>query len=430
MSQLLETKLFDPLFGTSKVGKTKHWKISVERYPEYSEIVTLHGYDNMVESRRRISQGKNLNKSNQTTHFEQATSEALSKWTKKKEVEKYEPSTSSLPCASLPCASLSCASLPCASSLSPPDSSPYPPSPSSSLPLSKPSSMQMFLPMLAQDYQKHKKKVKFPCYVQPKLDGYRMLFDTSKQKITTRQGKDFPIVKQTTILWKELCSLPPGYILDGELYVHGVDFESLGVLRKTKKLSEQDLEQLAQIEYHVYDLDDLQCHFEKRSESLQSLISTSFQRIKYVPTFPCSSEIDIKNYHEVFTKDNYEGTMVRNRLGYYLEKNRSYDLLKYKDFMDAEFEIVGYGFEKDTSGEDRNSIVWIVKTDKNVECHVRPKGVKEQRQELYELCEKDFSKFKGRKLWTKFFDYTADGSLRFPTTKTSDVKSYIRDEVL
>jgi DNA ligase-1 len=129
-------------------------------------------------------------------------------------------------------------------------------------------------------------------------------------------------------------------------------------------------------------------------------------------------------------KEGYEGSMLRNSKSKYLEKNRSYDLLKFKDFMDEEFEIVGYTFEKDTSGEDKNCVVWIVKVKEGIECKVRPMGSKEQRQELYKECERDFSKFKGRKLWTKFFEYTSDGSLRFPTTKTGDVNTYIRDEIL
>jgi ATP-dependent DNA ligase len=387
MSTPLEIKTFEGLVGTSKVGKTKNWKIWVERFEDYSEIVTSHGYENMIESRRRILQGKNLNKSNQTTHFDQAISEAQSKWKKKNEIENYQTDHSSV-------------------------------------------KEKVYLPMLAQDYHKHQNKIKFPCYVQPKLDGYRMLFDTSNHKITTRQGKDFPIIQQSVQLWNELCRLPENYILDGELYVHGIQFESLGVLRKTKKWSDKDLEKLCKIEYHVYDLVDTQKTFEQRWMLLKSLIKESFEKIKLVPSYLCESDKEIKQYHENFTRELYEGTMIRNKEAVYLEKNRSYDLLKFKDFMDAEFEIVGYTFEKDTSGEDKNLIVWIVKTDKNVECNVRPKGVKEQRQELYEACQKDFTRFKGRKLWTKFFDYTSDGSLRFPTTKTSDVKSYIRDEIL
>jgi hypothetical protein len=114
----------------------------------------------------------------------------------------------------------------------------------------------------------------------------------------------------------------------------------------------------------------------------------------------------------------------------YKEKYRSFDLLKFKDFMDAEFEIVDYTFEKDTSGEDKNLIVWIILIKNDIFCKVRPKGSKEQRQDLYLQCQNNFSQFKGKKLWTKFFEYTNDGNLRFPTTKTNDISSYIRNEII
>ena len=211
-----------------------------------------------------------------------------------------------------------------------------------------------------------------------------------------------------------------------------MSFETLGVLRKTKKLTEEDRNNLGKIEYHVYDMIETKgMIFEKRIECVEKLLSSKYKKIRMVPTLKLDSEKEIVVRHQQFVDDGYEGSMLRNVSSLYLEKNRSYDLLKFKDFMDEEFEIVGYTFEKDTSGEDKNCVVWIVKVnEEGLECKVRPKGAKEQRQMLYEECEKNFEKFKGRKLWTKFFEYTSDGSLRFPTTKTEDVKSYIRDEIL
>ena len=53
----------------------------------------------------------------------------------------------------------------------------------------------MFLPMLAHSFDKHSKKIKFPCWVQPKLDGVRMLSKVSVKKedgkvlIWSRKGK-------------------------------------------------------------------------------------------------------------------------------------------------------------------------------------------------------------------------------------------------
>ena len=390
MSVRLEVKSFEKLYGVSKDGKIKNWEIYVERFEDYSEIVTLHGYDNKIETRIRVNKGKNIGKKNETTHFEQAILEAQSKWKKKHDVEKYTNTIENTP-------------------------------PKSSI----------RLPMLAQDYLKHKNKLNFPCFIQPKLDGYRMIYDSSLKTITTRQGKTFEIVKESKLLYEELSSIPKGYILDGELYVHSDDvtFETLGVLRKTKKLTDEDRINLNKIEYHVYDLIDVNMEFQKRTEIVEKLIS-GLKKIRVVPTIQVSSEKEILERHEGFVKDGYEGSMLRNSKSKYLEKNRSYDLLKFKDFMDEEFEIIGYTFEKDTSGEDKNCVVWIVKVKDGVECKVRPMGSKEKRQEILEECERDFSKFKGRKLWTKFFEYTSDGSLRFPTTKTGDMNTYIRDEIL
>jgi hypothetical protein len=118
--------------------------------------------------------------------------------------------------------------------------------------------------------------------------------------------------------------------------------------------------------------------------------------------------------------------MVRSKVGKYKEKYRSYDLLKYKDFMDEEFEITGFTFESDHLNPEDKLVIWIIKVDDGIECNVRPKGNKEDKRYLYEHA----SEFIGKKLWVKFFDYTGDGSLRFPTTNRESYLDYIRDEVV
>lgn len=404
MSKLLDTHHFDTLYGKSKDNKIKTWHISVERYHDYSDIVTRHGYSRKIETRRRITSGKNLNKANATTHYQQAILEATSKWNKKKTLENYstDQNTFSVEPSDIDISNLTI------------------------------QDTHIAFPMLAQDFSKHKKKVNYPCFVQPKLDGYRMIYNTTSKSITTRQGKEFSIVKQTSKLFKELSSLPEGYILDGELYVHNSSFETLGVLRKTKGLTQQDRINLDKIEYHVYDIIDTNLLYNNRKTALDKLLQPrDLVMIKIVNTFQVDNENEIKTLHERFVNiEGYEGTMIRNFKGMYKEKYRSYDLLKFKDFMDSEFEIVDYTFEKDTSGEDQNLIVWVIQIKDNILCKVRPKGTKEQRKELYTQCQNDFSQFKGKKLWTKFFEYTSDGNLRFPTTKTTDVSSYIRNDII
>jgi DNA ligase-1 len=417
---------FEPLVGKTKNGKWRDWEIRVEKFEDYSEIVTIHGYTNKIESRIRVNKGKNIGKINETTHFQQALLEATSKWKKKQETEKYifktninqeeqverkedrenqvekeEEQDNE-------------------KEKEEEQGKEFKPNPNSN----------PKLPMLAQDYQKQKKKLKYPCFIQPKLDGYRMIYDSNKKTMTTRQGKDFVIVKESGLLLEELERIPNGWILDGELYVHSdLSFENLGVLRKTKSLTESEKMNLQKIEYHIYDCIDSNKTFEERWDSLQ-VFQNQFQKIIIVETKKVFSENEILEIHPQFVQQGYEGSILRNKDGLYLEKNRSYDLLKLKDFMDAEFEIVGFTNELDTSGEDKNLIVWIIKIKEDITCKVRPKGNKEERQKLYEECVQDFSKYKGRKLWTKFFDYTSDGSLRFPSTKTETVDTYIRDEIV
>jgi ATP-dependent DNA ligase len=291
--------------------------------------------------------------------------------------------------------------------------------------------------MLAQDFKKQHKKLKYPCYVQCKLDGFRMIYNTTTGKITTRQGKEYNIIKESGKLYEELQKLPKGLILDGELYTNKVNFEELGVLRKTKKLTKEELDNLCKIEYHIYDLIDTKLVFEERIKKIKDLLIDKYaklihEKLIYVETFLVKNEEEIKNYHTIFLEQGYEGTMVRNKDSFYKIKQRSSDLLKYKDFQDSEFKIIDYTLEKDTSGADENLIVWVINVpvkQQFIKCKVRPMGTKEERKDLYKKCVENFEQFKGRNLWTKFFEYTADGNLRFPCTFRSTYTEYIRDTI-
>jgi len=375
---------FELLTGVDTKGKTKTWEIHVVDCGDYSEIKVKYGYDKKIETITRVSEGKNRGKKNETTHFQQAVSEAQSKWNKKRDHEGYVTTTSSTT-----------------------DST------------SKTSGT--IFPMLAHDYFKHQSKVKFPAFVQSKLDGYRFVYHDGK--CTSRQGTSFDILKETE-LYKELQKIKNDVILDGELYLHNGTFEHLGILRK-KKLSGDDLEKLNQIEYHVYDIIMEGVPFERRLEELKKIKFGS--KIKLVETFKVTSETELKEYHQKFILDNYEGTMIRNGNGLYKCKSRSTDLLKYKDFQDTEYNIINYTVEKDTSGEDDNLIVWVCENEKGDHFNVRPQGTREERKMIYQQCVENFSQFRGKKLWTKFFELTDRGVPRFPTTKTNSYVSYIRN---
>ena len=79
----IEITVFQELYEKDAHGKIRTWNLRVEKYQEFSEIVIVYGYKRLIEQRRRINLGKNLNKSNCTTHYTQAILEAQSKWNKK-----------------------------------------------------------------------------------------------------------------------------------------------------------------------------------------------------------------------------------------------------------------------------------------------------------------------------------------------------------
>jgi len=415
----IEVYEFEPLFGKDIKGKVKTWILKVEKYSDYSVIVTLYGYNRLIETRRQINSGKNTNKSNKTTHFTQAIAEAKSKWTKKCDIEQFKTKTDvgnkngnvgneNGDVVNDVVNDMNNLTLNINQTSNP-------------------------LPMLAQDYKKQYKKLVYPAFCQKKLDGMRMIYNTTTKQITTRQGKEYSIIKESGKLYEELNSLPKGLILDGELYTDKLNFETLGVLRKTKTLTKKELDNLQKIEYHIYDIIDTKLVFEERNKIIKELQLQSYEKLIYVETFLVNNEEEIKNYHSKFLKDGYEGTMLRNKNSLYKVKQRSSDLLKYKDFQDSEFKIIDYTFEKDTSGADENLIVWVINVpikQEFVKCKVRPMGTKEERKELYKKCVENFDQFKGRNLWTKFFEYTTDGSLRFPTTMRNSYESYIRDNLV
>lgn len=384
-----EQTSFDSLYDNNTNGKIKEWTIKVLNHHTHSTISCLYGYidGKKNETIQTIKLGKNIGKSNQTNHYQQAILEAKSKWTHKcnqgytTKLKLNEKQTET-------------------------------------------KTETIVFPMLAQDYHKHKSKLEYPCYIQSKLDGYRCLFNSQTKTCNSRQGKEFTIIKQTD-LFKELSSITDNIILDGELYIHNGTFEHLGILRK-KKLLNDDFKKLNQIEYHVYDIIDTNNTFANRFDILKKLInSNQFVKIKLVSTLQINSENELKIHHTQFLNDNYEGSILRNKNSKYKCKTRSYDLLKYKEFEDAEFIICDFTFEKDTSKNDENLIVWICKTENGDLFNVRPKGTKEERQDLY----KKGSSFIGRQLHVKYFELTESKIPRFPTTKSESYTSYIRDIV-
>ena len=148
--------------------------------------------------------------------------------------------------------------------------------------------------------------------------------------------------------------------------------------------------------------------------------------IRLVPTLELKSEEDLIEFHASNIEAGYEGTIVRIDNCEY-ENKRSKQLLKYKDFVDDEFEIVDY--EEGTGGRVGTIGKFWVKIDKKKPydiptrlncCKSNVKGNFEFLREVW----KNRKTYIGTEATIKYFGYTPDNKLRFPYVIKLNRKEY------
>jgi hypothetical protein len=186
------------------------------------------------------------------------------------------------------------------------------------------------LPMLAQKYQERAKHIVFPCAVQPKFDGMRVLFNG--EEAWSRGNK--AVIPE---VFAHLKFDTQGHIVDGELLLPG----NLKV-NKTMEAAKKFRPGLSnKLLYRVYDIVDATVPFRDRYALLVRLVNAAANKnIIIADTLTAFSDDDIKKCHESFVLAGFEGTMIRNLDGLYTINKRSNDLQKFKDFVDEEFLIV------------------------------------------------------------------------------------------
>jgi DNA ligase-1 len=258
------------------------------------------------------------------------------------------------------------------------------------------------LPMLAEKFQDRGSKIVFPCFVQPKLDGTRAVGMPGKG-LFSRLRKTFPHMEH---ILAEMAQLPAELILDGELYTSELTFQEIVGLVKKETLKPGDADKQLKIKYHVYDLMNGRPFQERYAELERLFQARRFQHLVLVPTIPCSSEAQMKEQHAAFVADGFEGIMLRCPTGVY-KHSRSADLLKYKEFFDAEYEVVGF---KEGEGQEKGCVLWTCKTEDGKTFHCRPRGTREDRAELFHRG----SEYVGKNLTVRFQELTDEGLPRFP----------------
>ena len=184
--------------------------------------------------------GKNKDKSNETTNEEQAQVEAKAKW-KKKLAGEYSLDADSV------------------------------------------DDIGYVKPMLAKKWEDYENKIEFPVYAQPKLDGIRCI--ATKDGLKSRTGKDIVAVPHIFEALQEFFTYNPDVVLDGELYCDKFDndFNAICHHVRRSKVTEESLEKAKVIEYHVYDIVDDTMYFSKRNAFINVHFGGTLRRsVKYI----------------------------------------------------------------------------------------------------------------------------------------------------
>lgn len=374
----MRKKTFPELFQEASTGKMKRWKIWV-REPEGAEadvgsavICEEHGLvgGKQIPELIVIDEGKNIGKANETTPWEQAISEAQSKWNKKKDkgyTQKGEVANTSV-----------------------------------------------ILPMLAEKYAQRKSSIVFPAFTQPKLNGVRCVVHTDL-RYQSRLGKFWTTLTHLDIDLEKLVKEIDAP-LDGEAYIHGLNLQDIGSLIKKERLEAQECGyQSSDVEYWIFDQisnDSFKTRYLELNDAflklgakldmttLEKMTVLRLGKVVLVPIATVNNHEDIQPIHNQYVAEGFEGTMIRNDAEYRVT-HRSPDLQKKKDFLDDEFEITG---AKEATGRDKGTAVLRCKTKEGLEFEVRPIGTWEQRADYW----KNWQSLVGLKATVRFQELTKD----------------------
>lgn len=259
------------------------------------------------------------------------------------------------------------------------------------------------------------KKAKYPCFVQPKLNGARAVSfrHLKDNRLLSRNRKEFAGVAHIT----ESLFLFDNFSPDGEIYKHGLNFQQLiSLMKKEYKEGEnEDYKDLSSIdlEYHVYDLAIPDKTYLERKEILDNIIPAGHPIIKQVETVQVNSFDEVKKYHDKWVAEGYEGIIIRNKDEKYAFNDRNKSLIKYKEFQDEEFEIVGYEIEEyddSLNNQMLELVIWKCKAG-NETFNVRPVGSVIDRAAALKTADEQI----GKMYTVRFQEKSKDSVPIFPT---------------
>ena len=283
---------------------------------------------------------------------------------------------------------------------------------------------KFFKPMLAESYTKRYtdkgKSVTFPVAAQPKLDGIRCIM--TAEGAWSRTGKPILAIPHIIESLSQLFRDDPDLVLDGELYNHDLrdDFNeiislvrkqppsSVGNAKKDGEWADGLMKSEKLVQYHVYDMPSYSGGFDERSDQLAKLTMDYVgDKVQVVDTQFAHTQEELDETYSSWMAQGYEGQMVRLLDSEY-EQKRSKGLLKRKEFMDTEFEIVAVEEGQGNWAGYAKSIKCKLPDGRTFGSGV--KGNQEYARNLLENADA----YVGKQVTVRYQNLTPDGIPRFP----------------
>ena len=262
--------------------------------------------------------------------------------------------------------------------------------------------------------------------VSRKIDGVRcsLYWKDGEVKSASRGGGDYDSstfqLRENPLL-RSILSTHPDWVLDGELYKHGKSLQQIsGAARMEKNALGCDW-----LEYYVYDIMVPDAPFSHRYTLLHELATLLNQehfnpeidwgegdlRVQVVPHVFVTGDNkveQIKNLHDQYVSEGWEGCVARDVSKAYKYGGRGQEMIKFKMYQDAEFEITGL-----SEGLRPEDMCFTLKTEDGIEFKAKPMGSRELKEQYRE----NLDKLIGKMATVKFFYLSDEGTPLQPVLK-------------
>jgi ATP-dependent DNA ligase len=272
-------------------------------------------------------------------------------------------------------------------------------------------------PMLATDWKKIK-KIEYPIYCEPKLDGVRCLMIATWTPEKENRKIDITFLSRTGKAYNTLDHIAYGIrkflanvtnptnslILDGEIYADDLNFQEIVSAVKAQK------ENSLKLHFRAYDVVNDKRQTDRRNGFAGLINAIGSEFIQHIEWSVAVDAEDVKRFHDQYVQAGYEGAILRCFDGKYAQGQRSRELMKVKEFDSEEFTFKYFEF-----GQRDEDLIAVCKTkDGNSEFKAKMIGTAAHKRELYEQYLQE--KLDSESLTVKFFGYTEGGAgiPRFP----------------